>query len=63
MKFHAPNWRERRNRWRWRFAVWPVRIHDTYVWLEWYRYRGDIVACDRARTIEEQDRPYSLVCY
>lgn len=49
--------------WRWVFAFFPVRIHDEIVWLEWYRYRGDCVACDRARSIEEEARPYSLVSY
>ncbi len=63
MQWQMPNLRERQRTWRRVFAFFPVRIHESIVWLEFYWYRGNGVCCDRARTLTEQAKPYSLVSY
>lgn len=62
MKWNAGYLERRRKTWRQRFAIFPVRIHDTWIWLQWYWFKGDMVCCSRARDANERDsNPYSLV--
>jgi len=63
MKFSAGYFERRRKVWRQRFAFYPIRIHDTWIWLEWYWFKGDTICFARARSEEEKANPYSLIGY
>lgn len=32
-------WRRKQDRWYLWFALFPVLVGDTWVWLEWYQYK------------------------
>jgi hypothetical protein len=31
-------WRDRTYEWKWWFALWPQKMGDDVIWLEWFQY-------------------------